>query len=65
MMYSGRVYEILWGKKEDKMRLKWGEEKIKCFNEPVKKAERDNDWAWWCLFGALVVMIAIFIIKVT
>ncbi len=47
------------------MKFKWGKEDLKYFSKPVEKVERDNDWAWWCLFGALVVMIAIFIIKVT
>jgi hypothetical protein len=45
------------------MRLKWGEEKIKGFSSPVKKAEEVNDWAWWGLFGAVVIMVALFILK--
>ncbi|MBA7587806.1 hypothetical protein ES708_29848 [subsurface metagenome] len=46
------------------MRLKWGEEKIKGFSRPVKKAEEVNDWAWWGLFVAAIVMVVIFILKV-
>jgi len=45
------------------MSLKWGEEKIKGFSNPIKKAEEINDWAWWGLFGAVVVMEIIFILK--
>ncbi len=46
------------------MRLKWGEEKIKGFSNPIKKAEEVNDWAWWGLFGVMVIMEVIFILKV-
>ena len=46
------------------MSIKWGNEKIKNLSKPVKKAEINNDWAWWSLFAMLVVMIIIFIIKV-
>ncbi|MBA7582369.1 hypothetical protein ES708_24297 [subsurface metagenome] len=45
------------------MRLKWGEEKIKGFSKPVRKAEEVNDWAWWALFGAVVIMVVLFILK--
>ena len=46
------------------MRLKWGEEKIKGFSKPVKKAEEINDWAWWALFGAVIVMGILVILKI-
>ena len=46
------------------MSLRWGYEKIKVFSSPVKKAEEVNEWAWWVLFGALVIMEVIFILKV-
>ena len=45
------------------MSLRWGEEKIKGFNDPVKKAEVTNDWSWWALFGAVIVMEVIVILK--
>jgi len=45
------------------MKLRWGEEKIKGFSSPVKKVEKVNDWAWWALFGAVIVMIVIVILK--
>ncbi len=46
------------------MKLRWGEEKIKGFSSPVKKAEEVNDWAWWGLFGAVIVMGVLFILKI-
>ena len=45
------------------MSLKWGNEKIKGFSSPVKKAEWINDWSWWALFGAVVVMEVLTILK--
>jgi len=38
------------------MKLKW--------NGQVKKAEEVNDWSWWALFGAVVIMEAIVILKI-
>lgn len=46
------------------MKLRWGEEKIKGFSDPVKRAGRNNDWAWWALFVAVVIMEIIFILKI-
>jgi hypothetical protein len=46
------------------MKLKWGEEKIKGFSSPIKKAEEVNDWSWWALFGAVVIMEIILILKI-
>lgn len=45
------------------MKSKWGNEKIKGFGSPVKKAEEANDWAWWALFGAVIVMEVLVILK--
>ena len=47
------------------MSLKWGEEKIKGFSSPVKKAEAVNDWAWWALFVAVIVMEVVAILKMS
>ena len=47
------------------MKLRIGYEKIKGFSSPVKKAEAINDWAWWGLFVAMVVMIVIVILKMS
>jgi len=47
------------------MRLKWSNQQIKGFSKPVKKAEAVNDWAWWALFGAVIVMEIIFILKIS
>ncbi len=44
------------------MKLRWGNERIKGFSSPVKKAEETNDWAWWGFFGAVIVMIVIVIL---
>ncbi|MBA7534345.1 hypothetical protein ES705_26591 [subsurface metagenome] len=46
------------------MKLRWGEQKIKGFSGPVKKAEEVNDWAWWGLFVVAIVMAVIFILKI-
>ena len=46
------------------MRLKWGEEIIKYFSKPVKKAEEVNEWRWWALFVTAVIMIILFILKI-
>ena len=46
------------------MSIKWGEEKLKGFSEPVKKAEEINEWGWWALFGVIVVMEILFFLKV-
>ncbi|MBA7576417.1 hypothetical protein ES708_18258 [subsurface metagenome] len=46
------------------MKLRWGEEKIKGLSSLVKKAERKNDWAWWGLFGAVVIMEVLVILKI-
>lgn len=46
------------------MSLKGGDEKIKGFSSPVKKAEETNEWSWWALFGAVVIMEVIFILKI-
>lgn len=46
------------------MKLKWGDEKIKGFSEPVKKAEQCNEWAWWLLFGTVIIMEAMLIARI-
>ena len=45
------------------MKLRWGNERIKIFSNPVKKAERKNDWAWWGLFVVVVLMVVSVILK--
>jgi len=47
------------------MRLKWVNEKIKGFSSPVKKVEETNEWGWWALFLAVVVMGVLFILKIS
>ena len=46
------------------MSLRWGNEKIKGFSSPVKKAEAINDWSWWVLFGAVIIMEVLAILKI-
>jgi len=46
------------------MKLKWGEEKIKGFSNPIKKAEAINDWSWWGLFAAVIIMEVMAILKI-
>ena len=38
------------------MKLKW--------DGQFKKAEGTNDWAWWALFGAMILMVVLVILKV-
>ncbi|GAI94547.1 unnamed protein product [marine sediment metagenome] len=47
------------------MKLRWGEEIIKGFSKPVKKAEEVNDWGWWSLFVVVVIMGILFILKIS
>jgi len=46
------------------MRLRWGYEKIKGFSNPVKTVEEVNDWAWWALFAAVIIMEVLVILKI-
>ena len=46
------------------MKLKWGEKKIKRFDSLGKKAEAINDWSWWALFIAVVIMEVIVILRI-
>ena len=31
------------------MKLRWGNEEIKGFSKPVKRARRNNDWIIWAI----------------
>jgi len=46
------------------MKLRWGNEKIKGFSSPVKKAEEVNEWSWWALFGVIIIMEVLFLLKI-
>lgn len=46
------------------MKLRWGKEEIKGFSKPIKKAERTNDRDWWALFGAVVIMEVLVMLKI-
>ena len=45
------------------MKLRWGEEKIRGSNKLVKEAEEIKDWAWWALFGAVIIMEVLVVLK--
>ena len=47
------------------MKLSWGETKTRYFAKPIKKAEKQNEWSWWFLFGAVVIMEVVVILKIT
>ena len=46
------------------MNFRWGKERIEGFSSPVKTAEEVNDWAWWGLFGAVIIMEVLVILKI-
>lgn len=46
------------------MKIRWGNEKIKGFSSPVKKAEVINDWSWWSIFAAVIIMEVLGILKI-
>lgn len=46
------------------MKIKWSKEAIKYFNRPIMKAERSTDWGWWGLFGMLIIMEIIILLKI-
>ena len=48
------------------MKLRWGDEKMKHLIKEinVKQADEANEWGWWILFGAVVVMEVIVIAKI-
>ena len=44
--------------------LKWTDEELKYFNKPIMKAEQTNEWSWWVMLGALIVMEVMVVLKV-
>ena len=46
------------------MRLRWTDEEIKYFNKPIPTAEKQNEWSWWGIFIAVVIMEIIVIGKI-
>jgi len=47
------------------MKFKVGYENIKGFSSSVKKAEETNNLTWWDLFGTVVIMEIMFILKIS
>lgn len=41
------------------MRLKYGYKA----DRKLYKAEKDNDWAWWSVFGMLIIMVGLIVYK--
>ena len=49
------------------MTLKWGDEELRYLRSGIKETkqtEDSNEWAWWGIFGALLIMEVIFIVKI-
>ena len=42
----------------------WNKKELKYFNRPIMKAEQTNEWSWWILLVALIVMEAMVVLKV-
>jgi len=47
------------------MKFKVGYENIKGFSNPVKKVKENNNWIWWGLFGMVVIMGVLFVLKMS
>lgn len=46
------------------MKLRRGEVRVEGYSKTIKKAERINDWSWWALFGTVIIMEVIVILKI-
>jgi len=46
------------------MRLKWTDDELRYLKKGNKQIEEANEWGWWLLFGALVVMEVVVIAKI-
>ena len=46
------------------MRLRWTDKEIEYFRKSARQTEQVNEISWWCLFGAVVLMEVIFILKI-
>ena len=42
----------------------WDKKELEYFNRPIMKAEQTNEWAWWGMLVALIVMEAMVVLKV-
>ena len=43
---------------------KWNKRELAYFNKDIKKTEEVNENSWWFLFGAVIIMEVIFIVKI-
>ncbi len=46
------------------MKRRWTDKEIEYFRKSTKRTEDTNEWSWWALFGAVVVMEVIFLLKI-
>jgi len=46
------------------MKLRWSDSQIGYFSKPIKTAEKQNEWSWWGIFIAVVIMEVIVIGKI-
>ena len=42
----------------------WNDEEIKYLRKGIKQTEQVNEWSWWLMFGAIVIMEIILIGKI-
>ena len=45
-------------------KLHWTDKEIDYFKRSAKQTEETNEWAWWGLFGAVVIMEVIVIANI-
>ena len=45
------------------MKLKWTDKEIDYFRKSAKQTDDDNQWGWWVLFAAVIIMEVIVIAK--
>lgn len=48
-------------------RLKWTDEELKYFRKGIKEVKQTddtNEFSWWVLFGAVIIMEVVFIGKI-
>ena len=46
------------------MKLKWTDKEIEYFRKSTKQTDDTDQWSWWILFGAVVVMEVIVAAKI-
>jgi len=59
---SGQANKIKGG--VNLIKMKWTEAESRYFSKPIKTAERTNEWSWWGIFIAMIIMEIIVIAKI-